>query len=213
MGEFTTVRHGDVWFSVKREPENRPAAGSDHSHDLRYDAGLNGLKVRTPDGAWTDVLPPRPFTDVTTDVDTAGPVIAKPGPLVRPVGMQPLRITPAQGTVTLISRFQRHTGTVVRGTSRCASRRSRAGCRSTFRPRPVNAGGTQRSSAASPRVEGPSVTDGQQRVTVSAPFGVEVLSRYASGLDGGLRRVRITATPAATGPLVITICRADAAQP
>ena len=65
-GEFSTVRRGNVWYAVKRELEQRPAAGSDHSHDLRYDAGLNGLKVRDASGIWTDILPPRPFTNVRT---------------------------------------------------------------------------------------------------------------------------------------------------
>lgn len=206
-GEFTTVRRGDVWYAVKREPEQRPAAGSDHSHDLRYDAGLNGLKVRDGSGTWTDVLPPRPFTDVRTDVDTAGPTLVQRGSVVRPEGARPLQVDPGRGTVTLTARLRRHNGEVVR--SNLPMRFLPAGCGVRIEV-PAKAGEQWWYSVffrATPRVEPSAITDGVQRVTVNAPFGAQTLSLYASGLETGLRRVRITATPAGTGPLTFTICR------
>lgn len=206
-GEFTTVRHGNVWFAVKREPEQQPAAGSDHSHDLRYDAGLNAVKLRDRAGIWTDVLPPRPFTNARTDVDTAGPTLALRGSVVRPEGMRPLQVDPGLGTVTLTVRLRGHDGRVVRRNLPMRFFPTACGVRIDV---PATAGERWWYSVffrGTPRVEGAAITDGLQRVEVGSPFTTQLLSLYASGMETGLRRVRITATPTVTGPLTFTICK------
>lgn len=58
---LAAVRHGDVWYAVHRRRT---------SLDARYDFGLIALKLRGRNGAWRDVLRPRPKGG-----QTAGPVI------------------------------------------------------------------------------------------------------------------------------------------
>jgi hypothetical protein len=204
--EFTTIRHGEVWFAVARDPEVEPKEGSDHSHDLRYDAGLNSVEVRAADGTWESVFPPRPFTDDRNDVDTAGPTLVQRGPAVRPEGERPLEVDPAAGRATLTVRLARHDG-------RVAARHL------PYLYRPVGCGVRLEVPSArgvawwysvffrgTPRRDGAAVTDGHQRVTLDAPFEVQRLGSYHSGMDAHLTRVRLTITPERER-FAVTFCR------
>lgn len=205
-GGFLTVRRGDVWFAVKREPGRKPRAGSDHSRDLRYDAGLNGLQVRGPGGDWADVLPPRPFTRADSGADAAGPVIARRG-RERADGVPAIAVDRTTGRVTLVARPRRQPGALARRGGPTRFTPVACGVRIEVT---ANAGERWWYSVffrGAPRVDGQAITDGRQRVTVSAPFRFALLGRYASGLDRALRRVRISVTAPVAGPLSFTVCR------
>jgi hypothetical protein len=211
--EFTTVRHGDVWYAVAREPEDEPKAGSDHSHDLRYDAGLNRMEVRVPGGTWESVFPPRPFTDVRTDVDTAGPTLAVArGPAVRPEGTRPLQVEPVRGEVTLTVKLARHDGRVLATGIPYRYRPVGCGVRLEVPSTPGRDWWYSVFFRGSPRRDGDAVTDGHQRVSVDAPFKEQQLaSSYSSGMDARLTRVRLTITPAREA-FSVTFCREGVPQ-
>ena len=108
---FAAVRRGDVWFAVRKQPDEP---------DLRNDFGLVAAKWRSPSGRWVDVVRPRPFEE---DADeTAGPVVERGGerlPLggptiavsrrgsVRVDGPVPLRFAPVERGVRISLRADR----------------------------------------------------------------------------------------------------------
>ncbi len=72
---FAAVRHDDVWFAVHRR--RLPP-------DLRNDFGLVAARWRSSNGAWHDILRPRPMRFDAGE--TAGPVVERAGQRLLPAG-------------------------------------------------------------------------------------------------------------------------------
>lgn len=93
---FAAVRHGNVWYAVRRLPPRS---------DLRYDFGLLSLKVRDING-WRDLVEPRPVTGSGTKTGgraTVGPVVVRGGRRYRPDGLR--FVARAGGGTTIVTRF------------------------------------------------------------------------------------------------------------
>ncbi len=94
---FASVRHGRVWYAVRRlEPRSDP----------RYDFGLLALKLFTPTG-WHDLIEPRPVTGgtpATGGPTNVGPVVVRAGRRYRPSGLRFKSL--ANGATTIVTRFR-----------------------------------------------------------------------------------------------------------
>jgi hypothetical protein len=93
---FAAVRHGNVWYAVRRLAPRS---------DLRYDFGLLSLKVRDLNG-WHDLVEPRPVTGSGSTKGgraTVGPVVVRDGRRYRPEGLR--FVAGAGGATTIVTRF------------------------------------------------------------------------------------------------------------
>jgi hypothetical protein len=195
---FATVRHGPVWFVVKKA---RTEPG-----DLRYDFGLVALKVRDGGGTWHDVLPVRPITHA--GADTAGPLLTSgddPG-------------IPKGDTIRAASRGR----IVVKGGFSYGGRWLRHGVRFEFTPTdcgvrlsfPVRGNDRIGYSAflrhGEPQATEFGLSEKGQLVSSNTPFGHVFDGRNSSGMDPRLTRAHLFWSPPSDGKLSITVCRPGA---
>ena len=190
---LNAVRTASSWFAVKH---SRSSSGS----DLRYDFGLVALKRPAADGAWRDVVLPRPHT--TGRGDSAGPVLVGRGGRALPDGIRAR--TSSTGTVSIKGGYRSghrwlSSGETFRFTP------VECGVRSTFTRR---AGGALEYSVffrGRPRVDGGHLTADGIDVQASPRPTVRLRGGYASATDSRLTRA-VLRFPASRKPVSVTVC-------
>lgn len=111
QADLALVREGPLWFAVHgRTYELFPRFYGSHRLlvrdpgpdplDLRYDFGLLALKWRDGQGAWHDLLRPRPLQGARSATESAGPVMVRPGRRFLPFGR---RIEVQPGGVVVVN--------------------------------------------------------------------------------------------------------------
>ena len=195
-GSFAILRSRRVWAAVRSERGNA---------DLRYDFGVVAAKVRGGDGAWRDLLPPRPRT--TSGADSAGPVLFARGGPAFPVAQAMWR---DGRTVRMRGEYRDAAGRLVRRHAvRFAFTPTRRGVRMRVSARP---GDTFQLSAFSRAPLGPGGTPGVYEqagyamvVRGASQRAVALQDGYASGLDAALaRRIVTLRVPRHGHALVVT---------
>lgn len=223
---FAVVRTPNVWLTA------RAARGGKHPEELRDDFGLMALKLRSRDGAWRNVVRPRPITRGDGDpADSAGPVLLRKGGL-RAFPFTSKASVSKDGTVTFRgglrgapNPFKRvvarlGNGTIVRALDFSPGTLIRDGM--TFRIQPTSCGATYTFPAQAgdtieysmflpdagkkPRTTARGVAADGVRWTFSRPAQVKLERGYASGLDPRLVRARATFTGLPAGPVRIAVC-------
>lgn len=190
---IAVVRTRYLWFAVKQ--------ARSHQIDLRYDFGLVAMKAQQGTGSWANVIPSLP--EVRRTPDSTGPVLRTNHGQAYPTGRR-IAVAP-DGSVTV-------TGSSVTASGhRLRSRVFRfqpAGSCVTF-SFALRRGEHVADSAFVRRVDRVStagVSGPGERVSV-APAAASVTvdrSRYSSGSDASLRRVRFSFQT--TGEIRITTC-------
>lgn len=201
-GTFATVRRGNVWMSVKERPAVPVHERADHSHDLRYDAGIGLALVRTAAGAWEPVMRPLP---ITRKWDAAGPALTVGGRRSRMVGRR-MRVT-ADGTVTVSARFLTHGGDALR---RALVRFTPTACgvRASVPGRARDTWDFSVFVNTHPyRVGDRAVSDGRVMLSASARATVTTDGPYASGNDPQLTRARLRVRLRRAGIVGFDVCR------
>jgi len=182
-GESVVVRRPRLWFGV------RPAGMLDgnHGYDLRYDFGPFVAKVRNGDGAWVDVLRPRPATTGKA-VDSAGPVLVTPSGNAYPTA-DGVRTT-AAGVVTLDVAWMRGTSSVARGTVTLTP--LAAGLRMTTSAAPAGTRFRVSVFARDPKLGKGTIRDGAALARVGRGLArVDPRARYGSAYDRVQDRVLV----------------------
>jgi hypothetical protein len=192
---FAAVRHGDLWYAVHERQQRG---------DLRDDFGLVALKQRSADGAWRELLRPRPLT---FGPGSAGPVLVQGSHRGLPYGRS--IAVGRDGVVTVSGGFREASGRWLRGEVR-------------FRFAPVGGNGVRLSFPArrGDRIElttflpagkaellsekavgdGTSVAEATPR-----PAAVSLESGFASCCDAKLVGARMTIRGSSDGPVTYTV--------
>ncbi len=182
-GTFATVRHGPVWMAVKQCPAVPDRGRADHTHDLRYDAGVGLATLRLPDGSWVPVVRPHP---ITTSWDATGPVLERRGRRARMVGRNTRLAT--GGTVVVTTDFRTHAGATVRR-ARVRFTPTACGVRVAVPGRPGDIWEHSIFFDAAPRRLGRTAVRGGRVVfRATQPVTVAIRGGYASATDPHLVR-------------------------
>ena len=194
-GELAIVRRGPAWWAIKRATSR-----ADFPDDLRYDFGLDVLKVLGP-GGWVDAMPLRPRTKGKPD--SVGPVLLRGNRRGFPYGRR-MRVEREDGVVRIGGGFMTAAGDWLRSgvtfrwepeddgvrLSFGAERGERFEYSAMFRGAPVATSG--------------GAADDDSAVRVSEPVDdVDFDAGYSSGADPRLVRARVRFKSAADGPVSI----------
>jgi hypothetical protein len=186
---FAAVRAGDVWFAARRSHAPRD--------DLRSDFGLVALKVRGSDGAWSDLLPPRPRVEGRRD--TAGPVLLRGRRRGLPDG-RALRVG-GQGRVSVSTGFP-----PLGRRAAIGFQPTRCGVEIAVGGRPGDGWELSWFLPGRPRVEERSLSGGGLEIAFDRSARVSLERGYSSATEPVLTRARARLATGA-GPLTVTVCR------
>ena len=192
---FTVVRSGDNWFAVK-------TSRSFSARDLRYDIGLVALKRPGPDGAWVDVVRPRPHT--ASGFDSAGPVL-----LSTPQGAglpdAERADVDAGGTVTLRGGYRARDGRWLRRGVSFRYGPVDCGVQIVLPRRPQDRLSYSVWFTTTPAREGDRLVGDHAVVSAAPRYSVRLRASGGSAVDSRLVRADLI-FPRGRGPVRITIC-------